>query len=54
MVAECEKFCAKEGEVLKCAFMSTPSIYYSLKNKEVKAAAKCLDVSAKTVMTLLV
>ena len=46
MATQCEEFCAREsGEALKCAFMSTPSIYYSLKNKAVKAAAKCLDVS---------
>lgn len=47
MAKQVELFCAKEdGQALKCAFMSTPSIYYSLKNKEVKAAAKNLDVSA--------
>lgn len=45
MARECEQFCVKDGEVLKCAFMSTPSIYFSLKSKELKAASKCLDVS---------
>ena len=29
----------------KCAFLSTPSIYFSLKDKAVKEAAKVFDVS---------
>jgi len=29
----------------KCAFLSTPSIYFSLKDKSVKEAAKVFDVS---------
>ena len=58
MARQCEKFCnppaaeVADGEeskevksVKKCAFLSTPSIYFSLKDKEVKAASKCLDVS---------
>ena len=50
-------FMAKEVELLcggseagaedakKAAFLSTPSIYYSLKDKAVKANSKVLDVS---------
>jgi len=30
---------SKEG----CAFLSTPSIYFSLKDKDVKAKSKCFD-----------
>lgn len=39
MVAECEQF----GK--RIAFLSTPSIYFSLKNKEIKAESRCFDVS---------
>ena len=42
MVSQVEQFCA-DGK--KCAFLSVPSIYFSLKDKNVKAACKCLDVS---------
>lgn len=48
MARQVEQFCAvteEEKEAKKCAFMSTPSIYYSLKDKAVKAASKCMDVS---------
>lgn len=38
MVSECEQ----HGK--RIAFLSTPSIYFSLKDKEVKAASKCFDV----------
>ena len=37
----------QEGETSqfkKCAFLSTPSIYFSLKDKGVKEAAKVFDV----------
>ena len=34
-----------EGECKTCAFLSTPSIYFSLKDKKVKKAAKVFDVS---------
>ena len=43
MAREVEQQCEAEG--LTCAFLSTPSIYYSLKNKDVKARSKCMDVS---------
>lgn len=39
MVSECEQF----GK--RIAFLSTPSIYFSLKNKEIKAESKCFDVT---------
>jgi hypothetical protein len=35
-----------DGSFKKCAFLSTPSIYFSLKDKQVKAAAKVFDVSS--------
>lgn len=41
MADQVETFCS-EGE-RRCAFLSTPSIYYSLKNKSVKASSKNLD-----------
>lgn len=40
MVNECET------QGTKIAFLSTPSIYYSLKNKDIKAVSKCFDVKA--------
>ena len=27
-----------------CAFLSTPSIYFSLKDKELKKKCKCMDI----------
>ena len=41
------EFIANECETqgTKIAFLSTPSIYFSLKNKEVKAASYVFDVS---------
>jgi hypothetical protein len=33
-----------EPQFKKCAFLSTPSIYFSLKDKSVKEAAKVFDV----------
>ena len=47
MVAQCTAMCQPdEGstEYKRCAFLSTPSIYFSLKDKKVKAAAKVFDV----------
>ncbi len=41
MVNECEQF----GSDIRIAFLSTPSVYFSLKSKEVKANSKCFDVS---------
>ncbi len=41
MAAECEQF----GK--KIAFLSTPSIYFSLKDKEIKAQSKCFDFDQK-------
>lgn len=38
MVAESEQ----QGK--RIAFLSTPSIYFSLKNKEIKAESRCFDV----------
>lgn len=38
MVNECEQF----GH--RIAFLSTPSIYYSLKNKEIRGTSKVFDV----------
>ena len=44
MVSQVEIFCnAEEGVVKRCAFLSTPSIYFSLKDKNVKAVGKCLE-----------
>ena len=37
---------AGDPDAKRCAFLSTPSIYFSLKDKAVKANSKCLDVSA--------
>ena len=50
MATEVEQQCGNSGEAgdpnaKQCAFLSTPSIYYSLKDKAVKANSKCLDVS---------
>jgi EEF1A lysine methyltransferase 1 len=39
MVSECELY----GK--RIAFLSTPSIYYSLKNKEIRGTSKVFDVS---------
>ncbi len=39
MVSECELY----GK--RIAFLSTPSIYYSLKDKEIRASSKVFDVS---------
>jgi hypothetical protein len=39
MANECETY----GK--KIAFLSTPSIYFSLKNKEIKGTSKVFDVS---------
>uniref|UniRef100_A0A7S3I0D0 N6-adenine methyltransferase n=1 Tax=Favella ehrenbergii TaxID=182087 RepID=A0A7S3I0D0_9SPIT len=41
MAREVEQQCGNEGD--GCAFLSTPSIYFSLKDKGVKARSKCLD-----------
>ncbi|TNV77600.1 hypothetical protein FGO68_gene11409 [Halteria grandinella] len=41
MASECEQF----GQ--KIAFLSTPSIYFSLKNKEIKAASRVFDFDTK-------
>ena len=38
IVSECEQ----HGK--RIAFLSTPSIYFSLKDKEIKASSKCFDV----------
>ena len=38
---------AENGVYKKCAFLSTPSIYFSLKDKEVKAASKVFDIDTK-------
>ena len=47
MAKEVELLCAasEAGQVKKAAFLSTPSIYFSLKDKDVKANSKCFDVS---------
>ena len=50
MVQQVTEMCQpKEGEetsrIKNCAFLSTPSIYFSLKDKGVKEAAKVFDVS---------
>ena len=50
MVQQVTDMCQpKEGEetsrIKNCAFLSTPSIYFSLKDKGVKEAAKVFDVS---------
>jgi hypothetical protein len=39
MVSECELY----GK--RIAFLSTPSIYYSLKDKEIRGSSKVFDVS---------
>ena len=39
--------CEKNGK--RIAFMSTPSIYFSLKDKAIKASSVCLDVSLKEI-----
>eukprot|EP00347_Sterkiella_histriomuscorum_P012287 403369166 len=41
LASECEQF----GK--KIAFLSTPSVYFSLKNKEIKANSKCFDYDEK-------
>lgn len=56
MVTQCTDMCqpGADGAFKKIAFLSTPSIYFSLKDKQVKAAAKVFDVSfAKIVLILL-
>ena len=50
MVQQVTDMCQPSGEeeqslFKKCAFLSTPSIYFSLKDKSVKEAAKVFDVS---------
>jgi len=50
MVQQVTDMCQpKEGEetsrIKSCAFLSTPSIYFSLKDKSVKEVAKVFDVS---------
>jgi hypothetical protein len=48
MVTQVQEMCQPAtagGEVKKCAFLSTPSIYFSLKDKDVKSSAKVFDVS---------
>ena len=35
--------CERHGK--RIAFLSTPSIYFSLKNKEIKKSSVCFDVS---------
>ncbi len=50
MAAEVERECGNSGDAgdpdaKKCAFLSTPSIYFSLKDKAVKGNSKCFDVS---------
>ena len=47
IVSECES----QGK--RIAFLSTPSIYFSLKNKEIKAQSKCLDVKNLTVTSVV-
>lgn len=49
MVAQVTEMCQPETPTdpfKKCAFLSTPSIYFSLKDKGVKEAAKVFDVRA--------
>ena len=48
MVNECEAY----GK--KVAFLSTPSIYFSLKNKELKASSKVFDVNSNIPHFLIV
>jgi hypothetical protein len=50
MVQQVTDMCQPSGEeeqslFKKCAFLSTPSIYFSLKDKSVKEVAKVFDVS---------
>ena len=49
MAKEVEELCggseAGAENAKKAAFLSTPSIYFSLKDKAVKANSKCFDVS---------
>mmetsp|Transcript_87938 Transcript_87938/g.121267 ORF Transcript_87938/g.121267 Transcript_87938/m.121267 type:complete len:161 (-) Transcript_87938:81-563(-) len=45
MVQVCEELCS--GTEKKIAFLSTPSIYFSLKDKAVKGNAKCFDFDEK-------
>ena len=52
MAAQVEEQCGGSGEAgdpdaKHTAFLSTPSIYFSLKDRAVKANSKCLDVSLK-------
>ena len=42
MAQEVEQQCTAEDQT--CAFLSTPSIYFSLKDRNVKARSKCFDV----------
>ena len=49
MAKEVEEQCggseAGAEDAKRAVFLSTPSIYFSLKDKAVKANSKCLDVS---------
>ena len=50
MAREVEQQCGNSGdagdpEAKKCAFLSTPSIYFSLKDRAVKGNSKVFDVS---------
>ena len=55
MAKEVEEQCggseAGAADAKKAAFLSTPSIYYSLKDKAVKANSKVFDVSQFTFLT---
>ena len=56
MAAEVEKLCGGSEDAdaaKKTAFLSTPSIYFSLKDKNVKGNSKCLDVSLSYKFTSL-
>ena len=53
MAREVEQQCGNSGdagdpEAKKCAFLSTPSIYFSLKDRAVKGNSKVFDVSQRT------
>lgn len=52
MVQQVTDMCQPSGEeeqslFKKCAFLSTPSIYFSLKDKSVKEVAKVFDIDTK-------
>ena len=57
MAKEVEEQCggseAGAADAKKAAFLSTPSIYYSLKDKAVKANSKVFDVSRFPFLTQL-